>query len=65
MGLPPDEILYVGDNPIPDVLGPKRAGMPTVWLNRTGARRSRKIPAPEYRLRSLAELVSLLVKAHD
>lgn len=65
MGLRADEILYVGDNPIPDVLGPKRAGMPAVWLNRTGARRPRKIPAPEYRLRSLGELVSLLVPGHE
>jgi len=59
--LPPEDILYVGDNPIPDVLGPVRAGMRTAWVNRGGYRKPRGIPFPDVRVKSLSELVSMLV----
>ena len=62
---PIDRILYVGDNPIPDVLGPKRAGMKCVWLNRFGMRKPRKIPQPDARVTTLAELLPMLVPAVD
>jgi 2-haloalkanoic acid dehalogenase type II len=61
LGLAPAEILYVGDNPIPDVLGPKRAGMVAAWVNRDWLRKPRGIPYPDFRVRSLSELVPLLV----
>ena len=61
MGLPSEQILYAGDNPIPDVLGPMRAGMVTAWVNRAGMRKPRNIPQPHIRVRSLAELTSVLV----
>ena len=61
MSLSNAQILYAGDNPIPDVLGPMRAGMITAWVNRTGARKPRNIPHPHMRVRSLAELTSALV----
>ncbi|MEO6197061.1 MAG: HAD-IA family hydrolase [Dehalococcoidia bacterium] len=63
LDLAPDEILYAGDNPIPDVLGPKRAGMPTVWVNRNGFRKPRNVPYPDFRVRSLSEMIPLLVPA--
>jgi len=59
--LPPEDILYVGDNPIPDVLGPVRAGMRTAWVNRGGYRKPRGIPFPDVRVKSLSNLVSMLV----
>lgn len=65
LGLPPGEVLYVGDNPIPDVLGPKQAGMKVAWVNRAGIRRPRRVPPPDFRLRSLSELVPLLVVRRD
>ena len=61
MDIPPGQILYAGDNPVPDVLGPKRAGMRAVWVNRNGLRRPRRVPAPDHRVRSLGELLPLLV----
>ncbi len=61
LGLPNERILYVGDNPIPDVLGPKRAGMPTAWINRNGYRKPRRVPYPDVRIRSLSEMVPMLV----
>jgi 2-haloalkanoic acid dehalogenase type II len=61
MQIPPEQILYVGDNPIPDVLGPMRAGMLAAWVNRGGYRKPRGTPEAHVRVRSLAELLPLLV----
>ncbi len=59
--LPPEQVLYAGDNPVPDVLGPLRAGMVAAWVNRGGLRRPRKVPPPHVRVRSLRELQAVLV----
>jgi 2-haloacid dehalogenase len=61
LDLPPARILYVGDNPIPDVLGPKQAGLPVAWVNRAGLRRPRKVPPPDIRVRNLTELLPCLL----
>ena len=61
LGIASRHILYAGDNPIPDVLGPINAGMQAAWINRTNQPRPRRIPRPTYRLRSLSGLVPLLV----
>jgi 2-haloalkanoic acid dehalogenase type II len=63
LGIQPQHILYAGDNPIPDVLGPINAGMQAAWINRSNQRRPRRVPKPTYRLRSLSELVPLLAPA--
>lgn len=60
LDLPPGQILHVGDNPVPDVLGARRAGVPVAWVNRMGIRRPRRVPPPDITVRSLAELVPLL-----
>jgi HAD superfamily hydrolase (TIGR01549 family) len=57
--------LYIGDNPVPDVLGPKQAGMLAAWVNRSGFRKPRKVPQPDVRVRSLGELLPYLVRAVD
>ena len=36
-GLSPEDVLFVGDSPADDVLGPRNAGMKTAWLDRKGA----------------------------
>ncbi len=53
----------MGDNPVPDVLGPVRAGMKCAWVNRNGLRRPRKVPPPDIRVRSLSELLPILLPA--
>lgn len=65
MKVPIGRILYVGDNPIPDVLGPGRAGMKVAWVNRTGMRKPRKVPYPDIRVKSLSELVRILIPTGD
>jgi HAD superfamily hydrolase (TIGR01549 family) len=64
MDISEEHVLYAGDNPIPDVLGPSRAGMKSAWINRDGQRKPRKVPQPDIRVRSLAELLPLLLP-HD
>ncbi|HXG35397.1 MAG TPA: HAD family hydrolase, partial [Dehalococcoidia bacterium] len=60
LDLRPSSILYVGDSPVPDVLGGCQAGFKVAWVNRSGLRRPRNVPEPHLRLGSLTELVSLL-----
>ncbi|MFE9186109.1 HAD family hydrolase [Micromonospora haikouensis] len=44
-GVPPRQIVYVGDSPSHDVVAPLRAGMRAVWLNRGGLPRPEGVPA--------------------
>ncbi len=58
-GYAPDDVLMVGDNPLTDILGAERAGIPSVWLNR-----EQKAPhasvAATYEIGSLTELLPLI-----
>lgn len=36
LGIAPDHILHVGDDPELDVIGAREAGLHTAWINRTG-----------------------------
>lgn len=36
LGLPPESVLHVGDDPLLDVAGARAAGLRTAWLNRGG-----------------------------
>lgn len=58
--LRPAEILFVGDEPHADVVGPKAVGMQTVWVNRTGATWPEALPAPDAAVTDLDGLVKLL-----
>jgi FMN phosphatase YigB (HAD superfamily) len=62
--LEPAQILYAGDNPIPDLLGPRQVGLKVAWVNRAGARRPRKVPPPDIRVRNLTQLLPVLVPDH-
>jgi FMN hydrolase / 5-amino-6-(5-phospho-D-ribitylamino)uracil phosphatase len=55
-----DEVLYVGDDPIMDVMGSRAAGMHPVWINRDGAAWPAEIEPARYAINSLAELVDLV-----
>lgn len=56
-GVAAGEVLHVGDDPLADVIGARRAGLQTVWLNRD-ARPWPAHPDPEPRtVATLAELV--------
>jgi 2-haloalkanoic acid dehalogenase type II len=58
--LKPAEILFVGDEPHADVVGPRTAGMQTVWVNRGGVVWPDALPAADADIASLDELVTLV-----
>lgn len=60
LSVSPQETLFVGDRADIDVLGAKRAGLRVAWLNRDGEPLPDGIPAPEYEIRDLDALRSLL-----
>ncbi|MGW3245951.1 HAD family hydrolase [Streptomyces sp. NPDC001070] len=56
LGLPPEEVAYVGDKADTDARGADAAGLYGVWLDRTGS-----VTAPDLRrITGLAELPALL-----
>ena len=63
LGLAPEHVLHVGDDPALDVLGARAAGLRCAWLNRNGARWHDHVaalapdsPPPDLELRDLGEL---------
>jgi 2-haloalkanoic acid dehalogenase type II len=58
--LKPAEILFVGDEPHADVVGPRTAGMQTVWVNRAGVVWPDALAAADANISGLDELVKLL-----
>lgn len=58
-GIEPEQMLFVGDSPLTDVLGAARAGIPVAWFN-TGERRlPRGFPVPNYTITSLSEVLDI------
>lgn len=59
-GLPPADILFVGDNPIADIVGAHAAGMSAAWLHRDQQWPDEIEEKPEFVINSLGELVAIL-----
>lgn len=59
LALPPERIIYVGDNPVNDIAGAAGCGMQTAWLNVMNNWRP-GVPAPTYEISTLSELMSVL-----
>jgi putative hydrolase of the HAD superfamily len=45
LGVPVDQALYIGDDPLIDVEGAQKAGLRTVWMNRAELEPARTLPA--------------------
>jgi putative hydrolase of the HAD superfamily len=58
-----DEVAYVGDDPVMDVVGARRAGMHPIWINREQAQWPTQIERVEHEIGSLTELVALMGQA--
>lgn len=58
--LEPADLLFVGDEPHADVVGPRAAGMRTVWVNRAGEQWPAALPAADASVRHVGELMTLL-----
>jgi len=57
--LKPVEILFVGDDPHADVVGPRNAGMQTVWMNRGAHEWPADLHPADHVVADLEELVAL------
>jgi HAD superfamily hydrolase (TIGR01549 family) len=58
--LPPDQIWYVGDDPLADCAGAAAAGLTSVWYDWENVTYPAGIAPPEYTIRTLAELPALV-----
>ena len=56
LNLAPEEVLYVGDSYLIDVIGAKSAGIPVMWLNRRDKKVSTGEILPDNVIRDLNEL---------
>jgi HAD superfamily hydrolase (TIGR01549 family) len=57
LAVPPDDVWYVGDNPIADVIGALTAGLRAVWFDRGEAVYPQSAPPPTLRITDLRELI--------
>ena len=58
--LQPHDVLHVGDSDVDDVKGAKAAGLQVAWINRDGRSRRPDVPAPDFEIRDLTEVLKLL-----
>ena len=59
LGLEPDQILHIGNNPEEDILGAANVGMRTVWVNRHRNKWSLD-HKPDAQISSLSEILGLI-----
>lgn len=70
LGLPPGQVLHVGDDPLCDVAGARDAGLQACWINRPDASGrlaawTDGVPAPELQFPTLSALADWLEAIHD
>lgn len=59
LSVPPEQCLFVGDNPETDIVGAHRAGMATAWFDKEGAWPLTE-PRPHHIIKRLSEIPALL-----
>ncbi|AQS45053.1 HAD family hydrolase [Bacillus velezensis] len=64
LNLKKEDAIMVGDNLNTDILGAKRAGITTVWVNRTQKKNDTDI-APDYVISDLHELFAIIEKQKE
>ncbi len=62
LNLNPKEMIYVGDHPLNDVEGSRKAGYTPVWVNTTGNWSFPEIEKPELCVDTIAELPEIIKK---
>lgn len=60
LGIPQEEMLYIGDNPLNDVEGSRRAGYIPVWVRTTGVWAFPELEKPELQVDTVAEIPDLI-----
>jgi putative hydrolase of the HAD superfamily len=64
LGVEPGDCLFVGDNPVADVLGAHACGMRTAWLSNRSKWPGELSPQPDAIISTLDEVLSLAVENH-
>lgn len=60
LGLPPDEVIFVGDNPVADIAGAQHAGMRAVWRQLPNAILANPIIVPDATIHTLQDLIAVI-----
>lgn len=60
LGVAPAQCLFVGDNPVADVMGAMKAGMRAVWFRGEGRDWPADLPPPDGSINGLAELPEMV-----
>lgn len=60
LGVAPADVLHVGDDPLLDVVGARRAGLRSCWINRRRERWPAGLPRPDLEFDTLAGLADWL-----
>lgn len=60
LGVEPKDAMYVGDSPLNDIEGSRRAGLRAVWLNRRGLERPNEFEPPKFVAHTLEDIRVLL-----
>lgn len=60
LGATPSETIYVGDSQFDDVQGAKGVGILSAWVNRYYSDSDISLPAPDYEIHNLSELLEIL-----
>jgi len=56
------EVIFIGDSLLTDIQGAKGAGLQAVWVNRNGRSREDNQPQPDFEIRGLRELETILFR---
>lgn len=64
LGVPPERVWYVGDNPAGDIGGALAAGLRAAWFDWEGLPYPQDVPAPTLRIGRLRELERLVENAN-
>lgn len=57
--MPPERVVYVGDNPQRDIIGAKSLGMATVWIENKARPLTPEIPRPDLIITDLTQLLKM------
>ena len=60
MGLNPDEMLYIGDHPLNDIDGSRKAGYVPVWVKTTGTWIFPEIEKPDLQVETVEEIPAII-----
>jgi FMN phosphatase YigB (HAD superfamily) len=61
LSLRPDEVIYVGDSQMDDILGPSKVGIDSIWINRKAEKLNDGIPQPKFECIDLRGIIKILL----